>query len=419
MDAATTPTDASRSRADAWRGRFWFALPLLLNLAVGLRGWWIQGSYEQPLAGILWLAVQGLALVAVLPFALIAACLTRRWASTLGAAFAGSAAAAGLALVLAWAGAAAKDARWEDRRERQSREYLLVADAVRRGDRAALAQAYAGLRTMRAPAMLCRLASQAADEPPLRSVRAGQDFQISTAQVMFAADVLVAAPAPREQRQTALVGLLAALIQRDAFDRFPHWLRLWRATLADPASTRIEWSRPRDLGEDFPQGSLCAGSPPRMPPIGLDRWGYRPLPALRDAGFRLDDAQLREHLRAVGSADLLADLLAAAEHPRPLADDGVWPAGPLLTQLAGESFPQRLDDSGEATLGLAQALIAAGARPGAPGQDACAALERGVAFHRREQAHPLPGSTPDRPQRQADLQRLRGLLCPSSTPPAG
>lgn len=420
MDDPTSPPppdDEAYRRADARRGNFWFGLPIGLTLLVSLVGLLLGSSFTQPVAELRWFALQLLLLALVLPVAFVAACFHRSWATTLGSAFAGTMISIGLAIGLFWLIGAAEDEVRESHLAAQANEYRPLAAAVKRGDRAAVAQAYAGLQALPLPAALCRLATHAAGTDYPNSWRQSGAPDLPLPQLMFAAEVLAAGPAPRRDRQTALVALLSVLNKRDAFDQFPRWLQLWRMTLEDPASTRIEWNRlsTQDERAYFPNDAACFDGTLTMELFGP--WGLNTLEPLHDAGFRLSDTQLRDRLNSVGSAQSLARLLVVSEHPRPLAEDGVWPATQLLAHLAAASFSYDLNDAPDASIDLARALIAAGARldkAGANGRNACAAFEHTEALYQGRQAHPLPGRKPDRPERIAAVGRMRAVLCTNS-----
>ncbi|MGO1002235.1 hypothetical protein [Lysobacter sp. CA196] len=411
------PDDEAYRSADARRGAIWLGLPIGLTLLISLIGLLLGSSFTQPVAELRWLFLQLLLLAMVLPVAFVAACINRSWATTLGSAFTGVMISIVLAIGLFWLTGVVEDEVREWHLEAQADEYRPLAAAVKRGDRAAVARAYADLQALPPPAALCRLATQAAGKDYLSSRLHSEAPDLSLPQLMFAAEVLAAAPAPRQDRQTALVALLSVLNKRDAFDQFPRWLQLWRMTLEDPASTRIEWRRlsKQDQRAYFPNNAACFDGTLTMGLFG--HWGHSTLEPLRDAGFRLSDTQLRDQLNSVGSAKSLALLLAVSEHPRPLADDGVWPATQLLAHLAAVSFSNNLNDAPETSIDLARTLIAAGARldkPDAYGRNACAAFERTEALYQRMQVHPLPGHMPDRPERIVAVGQMRAVLCPGA-----
>ncbi|MBX9400800.1 hypothetical protein K4L06_05705 [Lysobacter sp. BMK333-48F3] len=353
--------------------------------------WWL--AYEGS-----WVAIAAIA-IAPLPLLVWAGRGRRLGPALLGLALGGIA-----ALALALLGRQAiVDLRERDFQAKQARLEAFAA-TVRSGDPARIRAGLAALPEQPTPAQaLCALSGG----PSYRYVRwlwfdeQAYGPRQNGADLLVAAAAVVAGPATREAKQSALRVVLRALAEHETDGaHFARWAQLWRTTLPAPVA-----AAPLLFEDDGdPEGCRIGDPAERV----LRQWQGPGLQAWLDAGFGFGPGQSPAALRAVESRQQLARLLDAAPAiATQLREDPVLGARALSAQADGLS--KRLDAASRpaALAETIEALRAAGADPVGAGS-AWTACDRFLDDERNSESD-ATGTA----ERNAAAERIRAALCPA------
>ncbi|MEI2453259.1 hypothetical protein [Lysobacter firmicutimachus] len=300
------------------------------------------------------------------------------------------------------------DLRERDFQAKQARLEAFAA-TVRGGDPARIRAGLATLPEQPTPAQaLCALSGG----PSYRYVRwlwfdeQAYGPRQDGAELLTAAAAVVAGPATREAKQSALRVVLRALTEHETdAAHFARWAQLWRATL--PTATA---AAPLLFEDDADPEHCRIGDPAERV---LQQWRGPGLQAWLDAGIGFGPGQSLAALRAVESKQQLARLLDAAPAiAAQLREDPVLGARALSAQADGLS--KRLDQAPQpaALAETVEALRAAGADPAGNG-GTWTPCDRFLDDERNSEADAIGTA-----ERNAAAERIRAALCPSGKPAA-